>query len=363
MLFGYPVAATQENWLHDCLVDMITTIHTRLDKGLGVLKWPELIPSAHRSVLKSRVGLKKHLDAYRLAVKKLDANDRSQIRRCLSEQNNISELLSCGSECQQLTDLPEAVHKPVEKLLGFAFGLLTDLGIRDRNYKLIYDAAKYHVCPFCGCEYFDAPIGPGGRTRNEDRAISEDYDHYLPKSRYPFAAANLRNLSPMGGRCNKYKLNRDVLRDAAGKRRRAFYPYANREVSISLSKSIPFGGTDPVTPNWRIEFKPDSPECVTWDDLFNLKSRLKRDVLDQSFQQWLQDFAAWFRTEYGNAKITNARIKAALDRYAKNEAIKGLNGRDFLRALVFRMFHRHCVSNDSRLLKFLKDVVTLSVPP
>jgi hypothetical protein len=167
----------------------------------------------------------------------------------------------------------------------------------------------------------------------------------------------------MGGRCNTYKLDRDVLRTTAGVRRRAFYPYANRTVSISLSNSVPFAGTDGVMPDWNIEFKPDSPECVTWDDLFSLKSRLRRDVLDTSFRRWLKDFAAWFRLEYGNAKITNAKIKAALDRYAKNEAIKGLNGRDFLRALVFRMLHRHCVSKDSRLLKFLKDVVTDSVPP
>jgi len=363
MLFGYPVAATHENWLHECLVEMVTTIHTRLDEGIAPLKWPDLIPHARRCILKSRVGLREHLKAYRLALKKLDANDRARVLCCLSEQNNVRDLVSCGSECQQLIELPVAVHKPVEELFAFAFGLLTKLGIRDRNYKAIYDSAEYHVCPFCGCEYFDAPVGPGGRTLSEDRRISEALDHYLPKSLYPFAAANLQNLSPMGGRCNAYKLDRDVLRDATGKRRRAFYPYANRVVSISLSSSIPFAGTDGVTPDWKIDFRPDSPECVTWDDLFNFQNRLKRDVLDSSFQRWLKDFAAWFRREYGSAPITHAKIKAALDRYAKNEAIKGLNGRDFLRALVFRMLHRHCVSKNSRLMNFLKDILTLSIPP
>ena len=27
MLFGYPIAATAENWLHECLVEMVQTIH------------------------------------------------------------------------------------------------------------------------------------------------------------------------------------------------------------------------------------------------------------------------------------------------------------------------------------------------
>jgi hypothetical protein len=281
----------------------------------------------------------------------------------MNEQNDVKGLVSCGSNCQQITELPESVQEPVEQLFGYAFSLLTELGIRDRNYKAIYDANDYHVCPFCGCEYFDSPVGPAGRTKAEERRISEALDHYLPKSLYPFAAANLQNLSPMGGRCNTYKLDRDVLRTPAGVRRRAFYPYADRIVSISLSKSVPFAGSDGVVPNWNIEFKPDSPECVTWDDLFSLKSRLRRDVLDTSFRRWLKDFAGWFRLEYDEPKITNEKIKTALDRYAKNEAIKGLNGRDFLRALVFRMLHRHCVSKDSRLLNFLKDVLTLSVPP
>ncbi|MCK7494405.1 MAG: hypothetical protein MZW92_26920 [Comamonadaceae bacterium] len=62
-------------------------------------------------------------------------------------------------------------------------GLLTKIGIRDRRYQAIYKSAMYHMCPFCGCEYFDAPGAP-----------REDLDHYLAKSRYPFAAVNLEIL-------------------------------------------------------------------------------------------------------------------------------------------------------------------------
>ena len=85
MLFGYPVAATQENWLHECLVEIVTTIHTSSTGMLDPMEWPELIPKAHRSILKDRSGLRKHLDAYRLAIAKLDANDRATVLRCMSE--------------------------------------------------------------------------------------------------------------------------------------------------------------------------------------------------------------------------------------------------------------------------------------
>ena len=49
----------------------------------------------------------------------------------MTEQNDVKGLVSCGSNCQQITELPESVQEPVEELFGYAFSLLTKLGIRD----------------------------------------------------------------------------------------------------------------------------------------------------------------------------------------------------------------------------------------
>ena len=98
------------------------------------------------------------------------------------------------------------------------------------------------MCPFCGCEYFDAPGAP-----------REDLDHYLPKSLYPFAAANLRNLVPMGMKCNeRYKLAQDILRDAAGVRRRSFDPYAERQIKVILDNSVPLAARTAKRPTGRL---------------------------------------------------------------------------------------------------------------
>ena len=115
---------------------------------------------------------------------------------CLVQQNRIADLAICATDCEILSDLPKAIQAPVAEPCNFAFELLTGLGVRDRHYRAIYTTVPYHVCPFCGCEYFDAPGAP-----------REDLDHYLPRNLYPFAAANLRNLVPMGMKCNeRYKL-------------------------------------------------------------------------------------------------------------------------------------------------------------
>ena len=93
-------------------------------------------------------------------------------------------------------------------------------------------------------------------------------DHYLPHSLYPFAATNLRNLVPMGGKCNqRYKHSQDILRGANNVRRRVFDPYADQQVGISVSNSVAFGGEDGITPRWQVDFVPERDECTAWDEV------------------------------------------------------------------------------------------------
>ena len=233
--------------------------------------------------------------------------------------------------------------------------LLEDARLRDvHSFRciMIYTAASNRVCPFCGCESFDAPGAP-----------REDLDHYLSKSRYPFAVANLRNLVPMGKKCNEsYKLGQNILRDIAGVRRRSFDPYAKRHMKVTLDNSVPFGGADGQTPARQIDFDPDSEECTTWDDVFHIRERIKRDVLDPSFRQWLGNFAAWFKKRRGIADPGDAEVLDAIRTYAEDLMLMGLTACEFLRAPVFQMLHRYCASGDQRVLALMKNVVTMAVP-
>jgi hypothetical protein len=285
-------------------------------------------------------------------VTELTAVQRVRVLTCLNQQNAIADLVSCASNCDCLDDLPNAIRTPAKNLFEFAFGLLTDLGVRDQHYAVIYNASRHHVCPYCCSEYFDAPGAP-----------REDYDHFLASSRYPFAAANLRNLSPMGMKCNqRYKWIGDILRDDVGNRRRSFDPYANHQLRISLTNSIPFAQADGQTPDWRIDFVPDSPECMTWDSVFQIRIRLSRDVLNPSFRNWLADFAGWFVKRKGVDDVSDRRIIDALREYAEDAEITGLTAREFLRAPVFQMIECHCSNGDNRLVQFTRDLVTQAVP-
>jgi hypothetical protein len=348
VFFGYPIAATTENWLHECLCEIIQIIHASLDANQTLPSWPDIIPESSRARLTKRDGLQKRLNAYHIDAAKLTQSERQKVSACLTQQNRISELCNCSEDCETLDEMPIKIQASIKSLFDFAFSLLEDFGIRDRQYSVIYESQTYHVCPFCGCEYFDAPGAP-----------REDLDHYLVKNKYPFAAVNLRNLVPMGMKCNqRYKHEADMLRDAQGFRRLSFDPYTERNLEVRLTNSVPFAGLD-GQPQWNIDIQPDSPECTTWDDVFSLRKRMIRDVLDPSFNRWLGEFAKWFckRNPYSD---DFAIVLKELSIYAEDFELLGFDAREFLRVPVFNMLHHHCANGDERLSEFIVSLISIT---
>jgi hypothetical protein len=348
VLYGYPAAAAADNWVHDCLCEIISSIHSSLDAGETPKPWPAVIPSAHRDRLATRTGLKGRLIAYQRAIQGVSRPKRDLVLQALIDENEIPLLLSGARSCATINDLPQPMRKCIATLFQFVFQMLTGLGVRDKHYSMIYEAATSHVCPFCGYEYFDAPAAP-----------REALDHYLAESIYPFAAANLKNLVPMGNKCNsRYKLAQDILKWEDGSRRRSFYPYNHGNVGVCLDNSVPFCGTDGKIPAWHIEFDQDGEEVTTWDHVFHIRERYKRDVLDPHFSLWLREFGSWCKSA-GIRYTSDQDIVGAIERYTEYWQSIGFRDRAFLRAAVFRMLSRQCNhgNQSQRLLSLLKDLV------
>ena len=346
MLYGYPIEAVKNNWLHDTLFRTIRAVHESLDDGRRPSDWPDVLPAMYRGRLGGRVGLRDRVQRYVEAVGTLNTEERDRILRGVVEQNDIQRLVSCTSDCEAVDDLPEAIRRPTRELFRFAFRLLSELGIRDLHYAVIYERSKQHICPFCGCEYFDAPGAP-----------RESVDHYLLFSRYPFAGANLSNLVPMGTKCNsQYKRAQDILRGENGVRRRSFDPYGYvPEISLSLDESIPFEGVRGEVPQWRIRFDVEAEEVDTWLNVFSIRERYTRDILDECFFTWLREFSAWCR-EGGMINSGEGTALDAMSRYVRYLDAGGLGDRAFLKCAVFRMLDKRCRGGDQRLLAIVKDL-------
>jgi hypothetical protein len=345
MLFCYPIAAVEENWLHDAIVEMISAALASTDE---LVAWPGCIPAEYRVVLRGRVGLRDRFARLCAAAVALSPGDKNVVLSALISQNNIPAIFDGSTECVRSDELPAAIRPLIDDLSRFAFALLSDLGQRDRQYDIIYKSMPNRVCPFCGCEYFDAPSAP-----------RHHLDHYMPMSHYPFAGANLRNLVPAGDRCNSaFKRDSDVLRRNDGERRRVFDPYGSQSASVSLLKSRPFGRKEGRLPEWDIDLG-ETPEAVTWDSVWRIRERYGRDILDAEYRNWLDHFAQWCRL--GNrARSTRNEIAVALNEYIQSVIQEGFADRAFLKRAMFEMLASQSATgaDSDRLADFLLSLVS-----
>lgn len=346
MLFGYPYKATKGNWIHACLCRMLRSIHTAVQAGNAVPVWPNIIPDAYRARLQRRRKLRERLNAYSDAFINLPAAERQAVQKAFFGQNQIQALLAGNRNCATRDQLPVSLGNAISELSKEAFRLLCECGIRDQQYRTIYSNLSHKVCPFCGLEFFDAPDAP-----------REDFDHYLPHSRYPYAGANAKNLVPMGGRCNSaYKGTIDVLWNGA-KRRQAFFPYGHVGVRVSLANSQPFGGgANGDSPRWEVTFLPPSPEAQTWDSVFKVGERYVRDVLIPEYESWLKGFAEFCKAA-GIGAANVQELIDGLDRFRSFNANEGFSNRGFLKAAMFEVLVHHCRLGNQRLVRLLQDVL------
>ncbi|WP_418126184.1 hypothetical protein [Variovorax sp. 160MFSha2.1] len=354
MLFPYPAAATADNWLHDVVLAAVKAVHKLVDDGEPMPEWPNILMVDYRDKLLGRSGLAERFITYEQAVRALDPAGRQLLFNAIDAQNKISALLAGQCDCAELAELPAGTREPAKALFTFAFELLTSFEIRQRQYELLCKVIPARICPFCGCEGLDAPGAP-----------QEDLDHYIPRSKYPFAAANLRNLAPMGGRCNSaYKKTQDPLRRATGERRLAIDPFDTQGISVSLDNSIVDEETaGPIISAWVIDLLPSGEAVDTWNEIFHIRERWTRDVLDErTFMQWLGDFRNYCMTAALQFTGDND-VMDAVQRYEQYLTGQGFRDRAFLKAAVFRFLVRRCAAGCQRLLPILRDLTGSPPPP
>ena len=123
------------------------------------------------------------------------------------------------------------------------------------------------VCPFCGLLPIDGEFDP---TR-------EAFDHFLPKSKYPFNSVNLKNLAPSCHKCNSgNKRDQDPLHDQHGNRRKTFYPFDSLQPNIEISVSIREKSWIELSPEKllvKIVSATYAEEVDTWKELFRVEQR------------------------------------------------------------------------------------------
>jgi len=214
--------------------------------------------------------------------KQLEEDDIIQLQKWYAANNNIEKLCQnypsvIPGHYEVLKQLnPELSHHLKDfftKLYSNEFlskkALSSVIGHIAHHYKEFVKINNKGKCPYCGISDID---GEYVHTR-------EAYDHFIPKSKYPFSTMNFKNLAPMCHKCNSdNKLRKDPLHDGNCNRRKAFYSYNSKTYKVDIKISLTSNDIEHLSPDdITITFGPPdlSEELNTWNDLFEIEERYK----------------------------------------------------------------------------------------
>ena len=229
-----------------------------------------------------------------LIFKTLSPDEIFQLKTCYQSNNDFENL--CNKDPMVVPSTYSDIDL-INKNLGaalksFFVGLysheflslkvLADkIGSIDDHYTEFVTINDKGKCPFCGLNKID---GKYVHTR-------EAYDHYLPKSKYPFASINFKNLSPTCNKCNSSnKGSKDPLHDIDGVRRKAFYPYSTSDYEIEIDIRLISADICNLKPeDLTITFRPSEleEEIKTWNELFGIEERYKAECCDDA-EYWIE---------------------------------------------------------------------------
>ncbi|WP_048600805.1 hypothetical protein [Rubeoparvulum massiliense] len=149
-------------------------------------------------------------------------------------------------------------------------GLVEEVGTLKNYYEKFYDESIEYVCPFCGIE-------PMLTSKDQFR---EAFDHYLPRSKYPFVSLLRKNLFPICHTCNStYKGDKNP-RDYG----KVFYPFTRDDNDCEPVFTIRTG----VIENLEINSQRFQGEIETWNEVFGIKDRI-RNFAEVNLSGWMSN--------------------------------------------------------------------------
>ncbi|MGN7759636.1 hypothetical protein ACTJIV_19430 [Chryseobacterium sp. 22532] len=207
--------------------------------------------------------------------KKLSVKNKRIIIKTFTDLKNISDVCGGFTVPLKVKQLPDIVEKMMKPFFIKCYESLLDRslvpGDKHKYYNNLIKQNKIKFCPCCGYSSFESA----------DSNYMEAYDHYLPKSIYPFASVNFLNLVPLCMHCNSY---RKSTKDPIEGGRKAFYPFNINpdlhrvEVEVKFSHIIVKDFQNFEKNELEVDLIGDKEKCITWDDIFDIKSRYNDEV-------------------------------------------------------------------------------------
>jgi len=238
---------------------------------------------------------------------RLSPKDRTQFRLWYHANNDIES--SCGDpvghHVVRYNDLEARFPELQEPLYAFFKSLYSQellgltalkkhIGDLKEHYDQFVTVNIVGKCPFCGMT----------DLKSVYHSKREAYDHYFPKSIYPFNSINFRNLAPACHECNStYKSTKDPAFKPKDKRkpgypRKAFYPYSKKTNCVTVSVTLSHCDLANLkADDVHLSFAPAAAkeEIETWIDVYGIEERYRAKFCDGDARAWLESFRIFNR--------------------------------------------------------------------
>ena len=227
-----PIISHEIFKLQGYLEDLVINVWCKADSESPENKLNE----EFKEIYNSYKQLKDKIDSIYSKCQVLTEEQKGQIKNAFITNNKIQEICDGLLPIEQDV-IPESVRKELKELMIYFYDSLLDLkkvpGTKKDFYEKLMLANHIKSCPACGLYRVES-------WESKDR---EPFDHYLPKSKYPFASVNFLNLIPICHKCNS---NSKKTKNPISKFGKAFYPYSqeahNIKLKVKWNKDLDFFG-------------------------------------------------------------------------------------------------------------------------
>ncbi|PGS67596.1 hypothetical protein [Bacillus thuringiensis] len=286
MIRAYKYIETVHSKLHEYVIAFFIRIETDTGVFRNELFEPEFIPivNRHRTILKNRFRIiYEH-------VSSLSLDDRRSFCQKIIESNQIEKICRGEFKPEAFVDNPTGIDLILKELFlalynrvldGNAFRENANTTLRAHFNQFSDTNADITLCPNCGI----------GELKKSQDKIRDQYDHYLPKTLYPFSSINFRNLVPCCRECNSLEVkgNKDIIALSTGK---LFFPYDDSFEGLSLCVHVKHDNPEIEKIDWEFIFNCSdnrSDEIESWKTIYSIEERYQ-GYIQARIKKWYKAY-------------------------------------------------------------------------
>lgn len=310
MLKSYSYVETKHQELHDAVIAFFDRIEEETGDFNDKFFAPDFLKIAkrHKKIVYGRLKL-----IYEI-TKTWQQEQRTELCQQIRDSNKIEDICASTVNPAMLDKNVKGVFKILRNLFLALYNQVLDgktiheeWGITLREHYDAFRTANDEIitCPICG-------ISPVKMNCDKQR---DQYDHYLPKSLYPYSAINFRNLVPTCTDCNspQVKGDKDIIAIANGSN--IFFPFSENHPNIKVnceltSNAIAFENTE-----WELTYASDQVcdnQIRAWKEIYSIESR-HRGFIKGRLKSWLKSYIKYCQSPRRSGQQPNTMRVNFLD--------------------------------------------------